>query len=292
MTKRRLFVLGGALVAIVAWFLFRPERLVVNKSVNESFPAAASVANASTTGSAVALSSGRFHGVAHATMGTATIYQTPDGKRTLRFTEFQTSNGPDVQVYLVAATDASDNETVTKAGFVHLGALKGNIGDQNYDVASDVDLSKYRAVTVWCRRFGVNFATAPLAAAPTGATAPTKLASGNFHGVAHTTHGVATLYRLPDGKRALRFTDFETSNGPDVQVYLVAAPDASDNETVTKAGFVPLGALKGNIGDQNYDVPSDLDLAKYRAVTVWCRRFGVNFATAPLAASPVPIASN
>jgi hypothetical protein len=57
-----------------------------------------------------------------------------------------------------------DNESVTKAGFVHLGALKGNIGDQNYDVPSDVDLSTHRAVTVWCRRFGVNFGTAPLAA--------------------------------------------------------------------------------------------------------------------------------
>ena len=293
MTKRTYLVLGSALLAIVLWFLFRPERLVVNKSVDESFPAAATVANASTSGSAVALSSGHFHGVAHATKGTATIYRTPDGRRTLRFTEFQTSNGPDVQIYLVAAPDAGDNETVTKAGFVRLGALKGNIGDQNYDVPSDLDLAKYRAVTVWCRRFGVNFATAPLSAeAPTVSSAPTKLASGNFHGVAHKTHGIATLYELPGGKKALRFTDFETSNGPDVQVYLVAAPDASDNETVTKAGFLRLGALKGNLGDQNYDVPSDLDLAKYRAVTVWCRRFGVNFATAPLAASPDPIASN
>jgi hypothetical protein len=67
-----------------------------------------------------------------------------------------------VQVYLVAAADAGDNETVTRAGFLSLGALKGNVGDQNYDVASDVDLTKYRAVTIWCRRFGVNFATAPL----------------------------------------------------------------------------------------------------------------------------------
>jgi hypothetical protein len=64
----------------------------------------------------------------------------------------------------------------------------------------------------------------------------------------------------------------------------VAAPDARDNETVTKAGFITLGALKGNIGDQNYDLPADVDLAKYRSVSVWCRRFSVNFATAPLAA--------
>ena len=50
-----------------------------------------------------------------------------------------------------------------------------------------------------------------------------------------------------------------------------------------QAGFVDLGALKGNIGDQNYDVPADLDLSRYRAVSIWCRRFSVNFGAAPLA---------
>jgi hypothetical protein len=87
---------------------------------------------------------------------------------------------------------------------------------------------------------------------------------------------------MPDGKNVLRFSAFETSNGPDVHVYLVAASDATDDETVKKAGFLDLGSIKGNIGDQNYDLPIDVDLNKYRAVTVWCKRFSVNFATAPL----------
>jgi hypothetical protein len=51
---------------------------------------------------------------------------------------------------------------------------------------------------------------------------------------------------------------------------------------VTKAGFIRIADLKGNMGDQNYDLPANVDLSKYRAVTIWCRRFGVNFATAPL----------
>ena len=80
----------------------------------------------------------------------------------------------------------------------------------------------------------------------------------------------------------LRLTDFETSNGPDVHVYLVASQDASDNDTVTRAGFIELGSLKGNIGDQNYILGSDLDLAKYRTVSVWCKRFSKNFGAAPL----------
>jgi len=272
MSKRTILILLGLVVLAGGWYLFRPELLFVKTTVNESFPA---TTNAS--GGPMALSMGNFHGVAHETRGTATLFQLPDGKRVLRFTNFETSNGPDVQVYLVAAPDANDNETVTTAGFIHLGALKGTTGDQNYDVPADTDLSKYQSVTVWCRRFGVNFATAPLQA-----SGPRTLAAGDFHGVAHETRGTATVYELPDGKRVLRFTNFETSNGPDVQVYLVAAPDANDNDTVTTAGFIHLGALKGTTGDQNYDVPADADLSKYQSVTVWCRRFGVNFATAPL----------
>ena len=144
--------------AIGAWYAFRPERLFINQRVNEQLPTAVAATQPG------ALVSGNFHDVAHETKGMATIYQLPDGKKTLRLTDFHTSNGPDVQVYLVAAGDATNNETVTQAGFVPLGALKGNIGDQNYEIAADVDLTKYRAVTIWCRRFSVNFGTAPLAA--------------------------------------------------------------------------------------------------------------------------------
>ena len=135
----------------VGWYAFRPERLFVNQKVNEGI-----------SSSAVAIASGSFHGAAHETRGTATIYRLADGRRTLRLTRFETSNGPEVQVYLGAAPDAKDNETVTKAGFVTLGAMKGNIGDQNYEIPDGVDLSKFHSVTIWCHRFGVNFGTAPL----------------------------------------------------------------------------------------------------------------------------------
>ena len=278
--KRKHLIYGLVLVAAVAlWAAFRPERLFVNAKVNEAMPSG--LANASET----VLASGSFHSVAHDSKGMASIYQLADGKRLLRFTDFQTSNGPDVRVYLVAANDASDSETVKKAGFLELGSLKGNVGDQNYDIPADVDLAKYRAVTIWCKRFSVNFGTAPLSTSNASSGMPQPLASGRFHDVAHKGVGQATIYRSDDGKRLLRFTNFETSNGPDVRVYLVATNDATDSETVKRAGFVEVGALKGNIGDQNYELPSDLDLTKYRAVTIWCKRFSVNFATAPLTAS-------
>ena len=145
--------------AVVAWAAFRPERLFVNAKVNESMPAASASVHEKT------LAAGSFHSVAHNSSGNASIYQLADGKRILRFTNFETSNGPDVRVYLVAANDASDSATVTKAGFVEIAPLKGNIGDQNYELSSDLDLNKYHAVTIWCKRFSVNFATAPLSSA-------------------------------------------------------------------------------------------------------------------------------
>jgi len=161
--KKLIYGLIILAVAAAGWAAFRPERLFFNAKVNESLPATSSKATANV--SETVLASGTFHDVAHKGVGTASIYQLPDGKRILRFTNFETSNGPDVHVYLVAANDATDSDTVKKAGFVEVGALKGNIGDQNYEIASDLDLSKYRAVTIWCKRFGVNFATAPLSGA-------------------------------------------------------------------------------------------------------------------------------
>src|SRR5215475_2101483 len=283
--KRKPLIYGLViLAAVVAWAAFRPERLFVNAKVNEGMP----TLNTNNTSENV-LASGKFHSVAHESFGEASIYQLADGKRILRLTNFTTSNGPDVHVYLVAAKDATDSDTVKKSGFREIGSLKGNVGDQNYELPADIDLGKYRAVTIWCQRFGVNFGTAPLSAEQAGMTQ--VLASGTFHSVAHESAGQATIFQLAEGKRVLRFTNFQTSNGPDVRVYLVAAPDASDSDTVKKAGFVEVGALKGNVGDQNYEIASDLDLNKYRAVTIWCKRFSVNFATAPLSSSASPMAA-
>lgn len=296
MNRRPYFIVAGVVVAAGLWYLFRPELLFVNKNVSEAFPASNtnSAAASPSQSQSMVLRTGSFHKGAHETKGTATVHQLADGKRVLRFTNFETSNGPDVHVFLVAAADATDNDTVKSAGYIDLGSIKGNIGDQNYDVPANVDLSKYRAVTIWCNRFNVNFGTAPLMTKSDEASVtmnepmpaqPTSLATGMFHGVAHETKGTATVYQLPDNKRVLRLSNFETSNGPDVRVLLVAATDASDNDTVKNNMPIELGKLKGNIGDQNYELPANVDLNKYKAVTIWCNRFSVNFATAPLSQS-------
>ena len=277
MSKRNM-IIGVAIIIVGGiWYAFRPELLFVNQTVSEEFPGGAAMA--SIEKGPMAVTKVNFKGLAHETKGLASIYQLADGKRTLRLTEFETSNGPDVHVYLTAAEVAKGSDAIKAVGFIDLGSMKGNKGDQNYDIPADADLNKYKNVTIWCARFGVNFGEAALAAPM---SMPVKVAEGSFRGIAHKTKGTASIYRLPEGNQVLRFSGFQTSNGPDVHIYLVAAADAKDDATVKNAGFIDLGSIKGNIGDQNYDLPAGVDLAKYRAVTVWCKRFGVNFATAPL----------
>ena len=280
MSKRKIIIGVGVVVLAIGWYAFRPELLFINQTVNEEFPGGSAMA--SIEKGPMSLTEGSFKSLAHETRGTASIYQLADGKRTLRLTEFETSNGPDVHVYLSAAEVEKGSDAIREAGFIDLGSMKGNKGDQNYEIPDGADLSKFKNVTIWCARFGVNFGQAALNAP---VSMPVKVAEGNFRGIAHETKGSASIYKLPDGKQVLRFSGFETSNGPDVQVYLVAASDAKDNEAVTKAGFIRVADLKGNMGDQNYDLPANVDLNKYRAVTIWCRRFGVNFATAALASA-------
>lgn len=110
------------------------------------------------------------------------------------------------------------------------------------------------------------------------------LETGNFHGKVHSTSGRATIYQEADGKLVLRLTNFKTSNGPDVHVILIAAKDANDDANFLKSATqrVELGKLKGNEGDQNYDVPAGTDLSKFQTVSIYCERFNANFGAAPL----------
>ena len=163
---KRNAIIGLAIVAVAGgWYAFRPERLFVNKTVNESLGAVDAMSGSAPAAAAAraTLAMGSFHSNAHDTRGTASVIDLGGGHRVLRLTNFATSNGPDVRVYLVAAADVQDNSTVKSADHVELGPMKGNIGDQNYDIPSAVDLANYRTVTIWCKRFGVNFGSAPLA---------------------------------------------------------------------------------------------------------------------------------
>jgi hypothetical protein len=121
----------------------------------------------------------------------------------------------------------------------------------------------------------------PGSAAPTAAAVPVELASGTFASREHETVGTARLLRLPDGRVMVRFEGFATSNGPVLVVWLTRNPALGPDEAFDD-DHVNLGPLKGNIGDQNYTVPADVDSTAYTSVVVWCDRFDVPFGAADL----------
>lgn len=112
--------------------------------------------------------------------------------------------------------------------------------------------------------------------------APVALADGSFRDADdfHQGSGTATIYELPDGARFLRLEDFRVTNGPDLRVLLVPSADPMTRAEVE--GYVDLGSLKGNIGDQNYEIPDGLELSGFGSVVIYCRPFHVLFSVASL----------
>ena len=120
------------------------------------------------------------------------------------------------------------------------------------------------------------------AAVPAG---PELLRSGQFRDAdsIHRGSGDAKLFRLSESDSVLRLENLKVTNGPDLRVYLVRHPDPTESADVKDREFVDLGPLKGNIGNQNYTVPAGTDVSQFASAVVWCRAFGVLFASAPLA---------
>lgn len=192
-TNTRKTVLGIAVVAAIpavalAWWLGSP--LFLNKTVDEEFPrttgavipesmtraeaeatmesaaaensvAAEAMTSEMSEPSTVALKSGEFRDEdrLHRGSGTATIYTLDDGKNFLRLEDLDVTNGPDLFVLLMADPEGRDKDQ----GYIDLGRLKGNRGNQNYEIESDIAIGDYNAVMIYCRAFSVVFSTAPLA---------------------------------------------------------------------------------------------------------------------------------
>ena len=139
-------IVTALVVLAMSWWLVSP--LFLNKTVNEQLPGESSVSgNVEYEGTFV--DADNFH----KTSGTAKVV-TIEGKGYVSLESFQTTNGPDLYVYLSTSKDSSD--------VVSLGKLKGNRGNQNYEVPNGVDLRKYNTVIIWCKAFSALFGSAEL----------------------------------------------------------------------------------------------------------------------------------
>lgn len=117
------------------------------------------------------------------------------------------------------------------------------------------------------------------------ATAPRELLTGELISHEHTSSGTVKILELPDGSRILRFEDLDTSDGPDLRVWLSDAPvieGAAGWHVFDDGAHLDLGALKANKGDHNYRIPPGADLTDYSSVSIWCARFAVSFAATEL----------
>ncbi|GAA1018535.1 hypothetical protein Aple_081070 [Acrocarpospora pleiomorpha] len=119
----------------------------------------------------------------------------------------------------------------------------------------------------------------------TPTASPRVLSMGSFITHEHETSGTAKVIQLPDGKRVLRIENLNTSDGPDLRVWLSDQPVKEGEWRIFDDGeWLELGELKGNQGNANYAIPASADLDSLTSVTIWCRRFAVSFGAAGLTA--------
>ena len=118
------------------------------------------------------------------------------------------------------------------------------------------------------------------------APSPAQLKAGAFRDADgfHKGSGQAVIYRAADGSHLLRLENFRVTNGPELHVLLTPAADIKSRDELTSAGYVDLGKLKGNIGNQNYPIPQDVPLVNPRSVVIYCLPFQVVFSVAALMA--------
>jgi hypothetical protein len=98
----------------------------------------------------------------------------------------------------------------------------------------------------------------------------------------HKGEGQAVLTRLPDGRYSLRFEGFRVTNGPDLYVYLSGHPAPRSSAQLHQIADLEVATLKGNVGDQAYELPAGFDPARFKSVVVYCKRFTTVFSTAEL----------
>lgn len=95
----------------------------------------------------------------------------------------------------------------------------------------------------------------------------------------YTSAGDAAIYLFPDDRKLLRLENFQVVNGPEL---LVALSTHENPLTPADLGrdYIDLGPLRTATGNLNYDIPSELNVSRYRSVVIYDRTYGVLFAVA------------
>ncbi|MBC8066237.1 MAG: DM13 domain-containing protein [Chlorobia bacterium] len=254
-------------ILIAGWALFRPELALVNNSVDEAAPSGKT---------SEVIGKGEFASYAHETTGTAQLLMAGD-KKILRLSGFKTSNGPDVHVLLVKG---SDSKMFDANAALDLGVIKGNVGDQNYELPAGTNLADYQSVSIWCKRFNVSFGGATLAKEMTKtswrsthdglhlvAFGEIVVTFGKFRADAPGVKGKAQLVE-DKGLRFIRLSGASAGMSKGVEVYLVKKETFSKGTDLNTLTKIKLGTFQPG-AKQEFAVSKDLDLWLYRSVALW-----------------------
>lgn len=261
---KKVVAISAVPILVVGWALFRPELLFVNQTVNEKLPTQAGAMS-------MVLSSGNFASYAHETTGNAKIVKVND-KNFIQLSNFKTSNGPDVHLYLVSGSDSSQ-DSVKKNEYLDLGTLKGNIGDQNYELPANADLNKYRAVSIWCARFAVAFGGATLLAEKTAFNFGQPIAQlAAFGSPIEVTYGNVMGDSRFSGRAAIiedagkRFVELNFKSAQAFELRLVKKENISVGTFPAGSEFISLG--NAMVGKHRVSISKDIDAWLYRTIAV------------------------
>ncbi len=153
MTKTIIVIVAGALIGVAIYY---GRYFFIKTEVSEDIPIEMKAASRQ-------VRAGNFTEIdfIHKGSGVAKILESEGGHKLLRFEDFEVTNGPDLYVYLTKnSKPAKDLKSL--GDFVNLGRLKGNVGDQNYEIAGSQNIDGYNTVVIWCRQFGALFSYAAM----------------------------------------------------------------------------------------------------------------------------------
>ena len=238
-------------MGIFAIAYFEPHKLWIDQEVNEDFPAPVAVATTTTTSEATPVT-------AAPTTTSPPATAAPDEPATTTTLD-------------VAETSQAENP------------------ERGFSPASEEEKEQSPATTTSTTIAPTTTTTTVPPTTTTTTTVPegpVLLSSSEWISIGHPGTGTVLLYRQPDGSHVIRFEDLEVSNGPDLLVILSQAPLVNDRAAYSAAEYLSLGDLKGNKGNQNYEVPAEINLEDYKTVAIWCRRFNYTFNAAAIHSPP------